>query len=274
VRPTQIYNASISRVGLTGWLLVFSLLSAAWADDAALEIIQLHNRPAAELLPLLQPFVAKDGVLEATDNKLLVRTIPANLAELRKLITQLDAPRRELLISVKLLSGESTRNNGLSLQGGNDQSPQAKIWSTEKRDDADRLQQVRVMEGEYASIDVGRQIPISDFEVKRSRHGASIKQKTRYVGATTGFYATPHVNGDMVSVDITPYQTTVKGNASPPTFNVQALHTAVTGKLGEWMLIGASSSNTEVLDSNVISHSTSQRGEQDRQILLQVKLAP
>jgi len=101
-----------------------------------------------------------------------------------------------------------------------------------------------------------------------------MEERTRYVGATTGFYVRPHLNGDTVSVEITPYQTTQSGVATPPEFKTQTLHTTVTGKLGDWITIGASSTGIDENNSNVIEYSTSQRGEQDRRILLRVMVAP
>ena len=130
------------------------------------------------------------------------------------------------------------------------------------------------MEGKEAFIEVGRKIPIKDFAVAQSRSGTLMEQKTRYVGATTGFYVRPHLDGDTVNVDITPYQTTQSGTASPPELNIQTLHTTVSGKLGEWITIGASSANNDGNDHKVIEYSTSQREEQDRRILLRVTVMP
>jgi len=276
VRRIPTCSESIFRRGLAVWLLIFAFASAVRADDSTLEVIPLQHRLASEILPLLQPFVAKDGVIKAADDKLIVRTSPANLAELRKLVIQLDQPLRRLLITVKQVSGDTARDSGAAVSGsiGEHSHAEAKVWQTEKRDNADRVQQVQVMEGGQAFIDVGRQIPISDFIVEQSRGGMRIEQQTRYAGATTGFYATPRLNGDTVTIDISPYQTTAEGVAKPPSFNVQSLHTTVTGKLGKWIQLGARSTRVEDEDSGVITYSTSQRGEQDRRILLRVTVAP
>jgi len=176
------------------------------------------------------------------------------------------------------LSGESARQAETSTESRADDSDtparSAHIWQTDSRDDADRTQQLQVTEGGEAFIDVGRKIPISDFVVSQSRSGTLMEQKTRYVGATTGFYVRPHLNGDTVSVEITPYQTTQSGVATPPEFKTQALHTTVTGKLGEWITVGASSTSIDENKHKVIEYSTSQRGEQDRRILLRVTVTP
>ena len=280
MRPTPTCDGFISRY-LSVILLLIAGLSVApsvSADDFALEVIPLHHRSAAELLPIVQDFIAKNGVIKAADDKLIIRTHPANLSELRKLITKLDVPLRSLLITVKQLSGESARQDEASTESrtGDNDAPvhNTRVWRTDTRDGADRTQQLQVTEGAEAFIDVGRQIPISDFALSQSRSGTLMEQKTRYVGATTGFYVRPHLNGDTVSVEITPYQTTQSGVTTPPKFITQALHSTVTGKLGEWITIGASSTSIDENNQNVIEYSTSQRGEQDRRILLRVTIAP
>jgi len=280
VHQTPTCGGFISRYLSVILLLIagLSVTPSVSADDFALEVIPLHHRSAAELLPMVQDFIAKNGVIKAADDKLIIRTHPANLSELRKLITKLDVPLRSLLITVKQLSGESARQDEASTESrtGDNDAPvhNTRVWRTDTRDGADRTQQLQVTEGAEAFIDVGRQIPISDFALSQSRSGTLMEQKTRYVGATTGFYVRPHLNGDTVSVEITPYQTTQSGVTTPPKFITQALHSTVTGKLGKWITIGASSTSIDENKHKVIEYSTSQRGEQDRRILLRVTIAP
>jgi hypothetical protein len=285
VRPIPTCNGFICKYGVLVWLLAILLVLApgARAEELVLEVIPLQHRTAAEMLSLLQPFIIKEGVIKAADNKLIVRTSPANLADLRKLIAELDKPLRRLMITVKQLSGDTARDSGAAVEGqiGEQSHIDARVWKTDKRDDADRAQQVQVVEGGEAFIDVGRQIPISDFTVERSRADTRVEQQTRYVGATTGFYARPRIDGDTVTIEISPYQTTMEGSGSAtvrtftaPTFNVQSLHTTISGKLGEWIELGASTTSTDEKDSGVITYSTSQRGEQDRRILLRVTVMP
>jgi hypothetical protein len=264
VRPTPTCSGFISRRGLAAWLWAWLLVfaPAVPANEPALEIIPLQHRSAAEILPVLQPFLATGGVLKADGARLLVRTTSANLAELRKLIAQLDRPLRRLLITVKQISGDFAGDGG------------ATVWQTENRDDADRTQQIQVMEGGRAYIDAGRRIPIEDFTFDQSISGTSIQQQTRYAGAATGFYVSPRLNGDTVTVDLSAYQSTVQDPAEPPAFNVQSLRTTVSGKLGEWLAIGASRANAGEKDDAAIVYSTSQRGEQDKRILLRVTVMP
>lgn len=281
MRPTPICNGFIFkyRAAILLLTLMLAFVPSLQAEELVLEVISLQHRPAAEVLPLIQAFVAKDGVLKAADSKLIVRTTPANLAELRTLIAQLDTPPRRLLITVKQLSGAMEQDRGTAVEGQISSDSErsrigGRIWQTEKRDNADREQQVQVVEGGEAFIDVGWNIPISDFAIEQSRSGTRMEQQTRYAAATTGFYARPRLNGETVTVEISPYQSAVAGSAAPPAFNVQALHTTVSGKIGEWMAIGGSTASVEQKDSAVIMYSTDQRGEQDRRIMLRVTVVP
>lgn len=281
MRPTPICNGFIFkyRAAILLLTLMLAFVPSLQAEELVLEVISLQHRPAAEVLPLIQAFVAKDGVLKAADSKLIVRTTPANLAELRTLIAQLDTPPRRLLITVKQLSGAMEQDRGTAVEGQISSDSErsrigGRIWQTEKRDNADREQQVQVVEGGEAFIDVGWNIPISDFAIEQSRSGTRMEQQTRYAAATTGFYARPRLNGETVTVEISPYQSAVAGSAAPPAFNVQALHTTVSGKIGEWLAIGGSTASVEQKDSAVIMYSTDQRGEQDRRIMLRVTVVP
>ncbi len=280
MRPISICSGYISRTDLAAWLLAlafaFVFTPAVQADEPVVEVIPLQHRSAVEMLPLLQPFIAKNGIIKAAADKLIIRTSPGNLTELRTLIAQLDRPVRRLLITVKQLSGDTARDSGAALADRIGEDPQAgaRVWQTDKRDDADRVQQVQVMEGAQAFIDVGRRIPIADFALEQGRTGTRVEQQTRYIGATTGFYAIPRVNGDTVTIEINPYQTTAESSATPPTFTTQSLHTTVTGKLGEWLEIGASTAHADERDSGALVYSTSQRGEHDRRILLRVTAMP
>lgn len=280
MHPTSILSGFISRyiaVILIAASALF-IIPKGWADDFVVDVITLHHRTTAELLPVLQDFVAKDGVIKAADDKLIIRTHPANLTELRALIAKLDTPQRMLLITVKQLSGEAAHQAGAIMKSqstANDQATHSvQALQTDTSDHADREQQVRVLDGGEAFIDMGREIPISDFARAQSHSGVLMKQETRYVGATTGFYVHPHLTGDTVSIDITPFHTTQSGIATPPEFNTQALHLTVSGKLGEWLTIGSSSVDTDDKDKKIIEYSTSRRDAKDRRILLRATELP
>src|SRR5262245_53046828 len=83
-------------------LVAFSIgLMAITAGAQSLEVIQLKHRTAQELMPALQPLVAQGGAVSGQDYTLFVRTTDGNLAEIRRVVAQLDQAPRQLLVSVR-----------------------------------------------------------------------------------------------------------------------------------------------------------------------------
>ena len=83
----------------------------AWSLHAEeMQVINLKNRHADEILPILQPLVASGGVLTGSDNVLFVRTSAGNFAEIQQAVATLDRAPRQLLISV----GQGNAGDGSS----------------------------------------------------------------------------------------------------------------------------------------------------------------
>jgi len=248
--------------------------SVGMAADWPLTIIPLQHRPAADLLPQIEAFVAAGGVVKAADHQLIIRTRPNNLAELRDLIRQLDRPLRRLLITVRQVSGERALDDEVALSSAPGENPVVRVWRTDTRSELDRELHVQVIEGEQAFIDVGKLIPVTDYTAAQSRQGGAVRQETRYAAASAGFYARPRLNGDTVTVDIAPYQTAAASGAAPqPVFSTQVLQSTVAGKLGAWLDIGGSRSAAFADDDAVITRST-QRSSANRRIVIKVTEPP
>src|SRR3569623_3764329 len=246
------------------------------AADWPLTIISLQHRPAADLLPQIEAFVAAGGVVKAADHQLIIRTRPDNLAELRDLIRQLDRPLRRLLITERQVSGERALDDGAPLSSAPSagEKPIVRVWRTETRSELDHEQHEQVIEGEQAFIDVGKLIPITDYTAAQSRQGGAVQQETRYAAASAGNYARPRLNGDTVTVDIAPYQTAATTGAAPqPVFSTQVLQSTVAGMLGAWQDIGGSRSAAFADDDAVITRST-QRSSANRRIVIKVTEPP
>src|SRR5262249_58812951 len=73
-----------------------ALARSAWADPQVMEVITLGYRQAEEVIPLLRPLLAPGGALTGASNQLIVRTTPANLAELKKVLAVMDSEPRQL----------------------------------------------------------------------------------------------------------------------------------------------------------------------------------
>ena len=140
-------------------LLTALLLATSVTAMADTEVVNLSNRTSADLLPVAQNFIGKDGTVSAYGNQLIVNAEPDKIQGLRALLAQLDTPSKRLLITV-----DTNENNQQS--NGNNQT-QVITYSTESRDGG--IQQIQASEGVPALIQVGQSEPLTTT-LHRRRH--------------------------------------------------------------------------------------------------------
>src|SRR3989442_12603679 len=100
---------------------VLAAVLAAWAAHSlaqqALEIIPLRHRTVDQVLPALQPLVERGGALTGQSGQLIVRTSPANLAEIKRALETIDRPLRRLQISVRFDDSLEAASQGIEAGG-------------------------------------------------------------------------------------------------------------------------------------------------------------
>jgi len=231
--------------------LLLLIASCSLFADYPLEIIDLKSRPATEMIPLIQPFMEPEGVLTGTNYQLIIRTSPYNLEEIQQLIARFDTPAKSLMIYVRQASAANInrRYNGVDIDtmvGKNTRmivgssQPNGTIRyrtrdaSTQSKRDA--THRVQVVEGHPAFIQTGRAIPTQELATTVS--GGVVHQQvvTRYRNATSGFYVVPRINGEKVTLDISPNND--RPGSISGTYDIQQAHTVVSGRLGEWIALG------------------------------------
>ena len=240
---------------------------AAPAQTMVVEVIPLRYRTAQELVPIIQPMLAREGSISGYQGQLIVRTTPANLEEIKRILASVDTAPRQLSITVRQDADISTARSGAEVSGsvGGDhgrvtvppgtRDPRGGTATVRKGDDrvrvhviegrsneSDRnLQSVRVMEGREAFVRVGQSIPVRGREVRQTVVGGKVVEQvvdtTQYHDVTTGFYVLPRVSGDRVTLDISPQRETLS-RQMPGAVSVQSVVTTVSGRLGEWIEIG------------------------------------
>jgi len=261
-----------------------------------LEVITLGYRQADEVIPLLRPLLASGGTLTGTNNKLIVRTTAANLAELKQVLAVVDARPRQLVISVRQSSmaeaGRGTgtvsgtvsagsnaqvtvpappgtrRDPGVVVQSEGD-SIEGRALSSRSAQDSSVTQTVRVLEGNSAFIRTGQSVPVTSIRSNRTPGGTQITQSTDFANADTGFYVIPRVSGDRVTLEISTARDRVR-NPDTGAVNIQRASTVVSGRLGEWIAVGGSSETSERSRSELLSqrHYSSR---DERSIMLKVE---
>lgn len=265
------------------------------AEEMELEIIPLQSRMTEEVIPILSPLVAQGGTITGMNNQLVIKTTPDNLAEIKKVLENLDRPPRRLLITVThdvgghmqtredALSGKySTDNTRIVIKDPN-RSREGLVIAAED-EDGNRIQyrnldrrttiddrnafKVQALEGHPAFIQSGQSVPVRNQTAYVRPDGVVVQNTTEYYDATSGFYVLPRVNGDVVTLLIAPRLSSVKPGQSP-TFDVQSVETTASGRLGEWISIGGI--NQSFNDSNRQNFSSSRtRGSETSSVLIKV----
>ena len=259
-------------------LLLFSL--PCLAAQTAIEIIPLFNRPATELQPLIAPLLEPTDQLVGNGFSLIVKTTPARLAEIKALVKKLDTTLNNLSIRViqskdktadQLNAGLNINanipvNNPADLRGGINGYYQQNQQTLSNNSE----QVLRTLEGKPAYIKVGANQPVGYTTVYNSGYGPGVVSSgTQYIEATTGFAVLPRLNGEQVTLEVSPWSDQMQNNGSIET---QSAQTTLTTRLGQWVEIGSineqyQSSNNGLLNAGQAS------GQNVVHILVQVEKA-
>ena len=247
-------------------MLVALASIAAHAQSTVLEVIPLHYRMAEEVIPIIQPMLAREGSVSGFQGQLVVRTTPANLEEIKRILASLDTAPRQLVITVRQetdversrssaeVSGSvggdhgrvtipgsgGTRGGNVVLRDGDDPLRVNVLEGTSSETDRSE-QTVRVMEGREAFVRIGQSVPVRERQVQRTVVGGRVVEQVvegaQYRDVASGFYVLPRVSGDRVTLDVSSQRESLS-RRSAGNVNVQSLVTTVSGRLGEWMEIG------------------------------------
>jgi len=277
------------------WLAACFLMlgSAAQAQQQVLEVVTLGYRQAEEVIPLLRPLIAPGGALTGTGNQLIVRTTRDNLAQLKQVLAVLDSRPRQLVISVRQGSLDDTsrasasvsgsvgvsdsaritvpapqgvrRDPGLVVQSGTNQV-EAHALSSRAAQDSGVTQTVQVLEGNSAFIRVGQSAPVTNTQVTGAPGAGRVTQVTDFANADTGFYVTPRVSGDRVTLEIGTTRDRARGSGA---VSIQQASTVVSGRLGEWIEVGGSSASVDRSQSGLLAR-RQDSGRDGRAIMLKV----
>jgi hypothetical protein len=236
-------------------LIFITLLnSSALASDTIVEVIPLANRPASEILPLLNQLVDKNTQLIDNGSNILVKTTHYRMTEIKAIIKQLDARQSNLLITViqsnqtnadELNAAASARLEDPSKSGG---QIIGHIYQTQDKNSDQNTQTIRTLEGVPARIKIGNAYPRQNF----SAYG--YPTTTEFTEATTGFEVTPKLVGQQVILSVAPWSDKMNGRGQIETQNAQ---TTIRINLGVWVELGgvnedsnSTYANTRQIDKN------------------------
>ncbi|MBA6045049.1 secretin N-terminal domain-containing protein [Pseudomonas lactis] len=238
-------------------LLTALVMTVSACAMAATEVVNLNNRTSADLLPVAQNFIGKDGTVSAYGNQLIVNAEPARIEGLRALLGQLDTPAKRLLITV-----DTNENNQ---QNSGDSQTRIISYGTASRDGG--VQQIQASEGVPALIQVGQSVPLTTTQ--QDSYGR-LQNQTQYRNVTQGFYVTASVTGETVHLAISTNRDRMS-QERPDVVNVQSTDTTVSGRLGEWIPLAGINRETQA-DKSSTTRSYSTQGRDD--LTLRVKVDP
>ena len=197
-------------------MLVALASIAAHAQSMVLEVIPLHYRMAEEVIPIIQPMLAREGSVSGFQGQLIVRTTPANLAEIKRILANLDTAPRQLVITVRQETGVErsrssaevsgsvggdhgrvtipgsggTRGGNVVLRDGDDPLRVNVLEGTSSERDRSE-QTVRVMEGREAFVRIGQSVPVRERQVQRTVVGGRVVEQVvegaQYRDVASGF---------------------------------------------------------------------------------------
>jgi type II secretory pathway component GspD/PulD (secretin) len=247
--------------------MALCVAATAFPQNMAVEVIPLRYRTSQELIPILQPMLAPGGGISGLPGQLVVRTTPANLEEIRRILATVDTAPRQLLITVRQDAGISSERSDVSASGtvggdrarvtvpstnrdprggavivGNaDNHARVHVIEGRSNENTSDTQSVRVLEGREAYLSIGQSIPVRGRQVRRTVvNGQVVEQvvdSTQYRDLSTGFYVLPRISGDRVTLDISPQREALSRQGGGVA-SVQSMVTTVYGRIGEWIEIG------------------------------------
>jgi hypothetical protein len=258
-------------------LLGLALLLASAAQANSITTIQLHNRPAEEIIPIVKPLLGAGEVITGQGFKLFLRASDETLEQVEAVIDALDAAAKMLQISVfqgskrdlKALRidgnlqiegdntsvdvGSSNQDSAGSINyGSGNASGGVDASSTHTRQQNKPVHRLRVSEGREGFIETGQQIPY--FTGYNS---------TEYKNVTTGFYVLARIHGDSVTLEISPFRNSLSQSGSG-NIETQSANTTISGRIGEWLRIGGVTESSTSSQSGIGSYSSSQGKKKDR----------
>lgn len=275
---------------------LLALLAGAAHAQQQLEIINLKSRTADQVLPQLRPFVEPGGTLSGMNNQIFIRASEANRRQIKELLGAIDRPPRRLVISVRqdtdstavarggevsgrVRSGDVRIESRRTVVGGagvevrrGDDVVRGQVYDSRSAGAERVAQQVQVVEGGKAFINVGTSVPVPLRQVVVGPGGAVVSESVVFRDLGTGFYAEPQLAGDNVTLTISPTHDT-PGGYGPGSANIQRLTTTVSGRLGEWIDLGGTVQERAGEESGALRYS-SRGGSTGRRVQLRVEELP
>ncbi|WP_153144561.1 hypothetical protein [Dechloromonas sp. H13] len=263
--------------GLARLLLCLAVLfGGPAAAQQELEIIPLRSQTVDQVLPTLLPLLEPGGTLTGMNDQLFLRASARNREEIRRVLATIDRPSRRLLIRVSHNRESEVASRGGEVSGrvvigdSGRSNVEARLWDTQGARSENSGQMVQTVEGGAAFIQVGRSLPVPMRQATIGPGGAVISETVVFQDIGRGFFATPRLVGERVTIDISQQADSAARFGPPGSVSTQRLTTTVSGRLGEWIEVGGTSREASASQGGTFGRSTG-GGRDAQSIWLQVE---
>jgi hypothetical protein len=260
-------------------MLLACLATSPLAADSELRVIALKHRMAADMASAVQPLLGSGESVSSVDNKLIVRAAPRTLAQVERLLAQIDVPRRNLRISMRhgeareetrqrggvsgdyhagdrriSIGGERPHDSGVTIRRN---GPQGNVQlDTERRVTTtlgSATHTLTVLDGGRAFLRIGESIPrVEPFLVFLGPQRAGIAAGVQFHEVTTGFEVEPRLVGDRIQLTIHP-RLAFRGDQGLRTVDFQELRTEIVVPPGEWVDLGGLLESAHEVNRTILS---------------------
>jgi type II secretory pathway component GspD/PulD (secretin) len=294
--PTIVF-----RLARTLLLAVLLAATTGVAAQTTVEIIPLNYRSSEQVIPVIQPLLGRESSVSGFQNQLVIRATATELAEIRRVLASIDKAPRRLLITVRqnadlererreaevsgsigndharvTIPGSGSRSGGNVVLRDGDDRLRGRILDSRQVSSDSSTQTLQVLEGSSAFIRVGESRPVPSRQVVRTVINGQIVDRvvesTEYRDAATGFSVRPRLQGDIVTLDISPQRDSFDDRRRG-TVNVQQVTTTVSGRIGEWIDLGGIGDSRSDERSALLGRSSG-RIEDRRGVQVRVEVLP
>lgn len=208
-------------------LLIFPSLNAA--ENPTTEVINLQNRTAEQIIPLLNPFLKPEQKISADGFKLILQADRNTLKMFKELIKELDIPQTHLLVSI--------RNQPLSRNQSNTQT-----WRTQTEPNSE-TKTLELNDGGEGDLDVTLQVPMASevetpFGMGKTYHYQTVTEKFHVKVQITPQH--DHAQVEIRTTQITPSLSNLAeqtNSEQPPKLKSLESKTTLTIPLSTWIPI-------------------------------------
>jgi len=268
------------------WLLLFAIFSlpvlAQPQPPMRSETVRLHNKPAGDIIPLIQPFLLPDAAVSGENYLIIIKTTDANMKEIKEMIANLDTPIHQLLISISFnpevmkQNAKKTPNTAqhsdktnIRLHGSDGSDNKTKTYKTHGEEVDPDLFTLRALEDRWATIRTGQSLPMVERHVNAD---GTVTQSVRYRQVNSGFYIKPRLHGDQVTLEISAFDERQSKSGGGKLSHYVTTSTVSAG-IDRWIPLSAKNGEPLGTDKNGV-YKTKRRATNSQHIFLKVEVIP